>query len=234
MPDPKTPVMTEHGPYIPLSQRLPDFLEQYPPSQGYGIEIEVVDMLAIKPGLRSLYEAAIKAGISFKSAGLPPLPSPMAIIVRAYLTRNGTRLASAQTYQLIEWLKDLEIAETRARQRLVAALGFNGAVLDSDELSSPSSTTPVQHSAPAELDPSVPTPEAVAEKALEHSDPTSPALPVPVAAAGSATDLTPALRSQVTMKIQMLRQAGVDVVEPTNKREALELLRQPVPVKEPS
>jgi hypothetical protein len=233
MPE-KTPVQTEHGLYIPLSQRLPEFLETYPPSQGYGIEIEVVDMLAIKPGLRSLYEAAIKSGISFKSAGLPPLPSPMAIIVRAYLTRNGTRLASAQTYQLIEWLKDLEIAETRARQRLVAALGFNGAVLDNDELSPPSASTPVQHSAPADPGPGVPTPDAVAETPLEHRDPVSPAPPVSAPPSGAPTDLTAALRSQVAMKIQMLRAAGVDVVDPTNKREALELLRQPVPVKEAS
>jgi hypothetical protein len=233
MPE-KTPVQTEHGLYIPLSQRLPEFLEAYPPSQGYGIEIEVVDMLAIKPGLRSLYEAAIKAGITFKSAGLPPLPSPMAIIVRAYLTRNGTRLASAQTYQLIEWLKDLEIAETRARQRLVAALGFNGAVLDYDELTPPSSTTPVQHSAPAEPEPGVPTAEAKAETTLEHVDPVSSAPVATSASSVSPTDLTPALRSQVAMKTQMLRAAGVDVVDPANKREALELLRQPVPVKEAS
>ena len=68
-------VYTEYGAYRPLSDRLPEFLEAYPPSQGYGIEIEVSDLLSIKPGLRSLYEAAIKSGVSIKSAGLPPLPS---------------------------------------------------------------------------------------------------------------------------------------------------------------
>jgi hypothetical protein len=227
-------VYTEYGAYRPLSDRLPEFLEAYPPSQGYGIEIEVSDLLSIKPGLRSLYEAAIKSGVSIKSAGLPPLPSPSAIIVRAFLTRNGTRLTSAQTYQLVEFEKDLECAETRARQRLVAALGFDGSILDRDELVALPATTPVQHSAPAAADPSVPTADAVAEKSTEHSEPASPALPVPVAVSASATDLTPALRSQVAMKIQMLRAAGIDPVEPTTKREALELLRQPVPVKEPS
>ena len=60
-------VFTEYGPYRPLSDRLPAFLETYPPSHGYGIEIEVSDLLAIKPGLRVLYEAAIKAGVSNRS-----------------------------------------------------------------------------------------------------------------------------------------------------------------------
>jgi len=227
-------VLTEHGLYRPLSDRLPEFLEAYPPSQGYGIEIEVCDLLSIKPGLRSLYEAAIKAGVSIKAAGLPPLPSPKAIIVRAHLIRNGTRLTTAHTYQLVEYLKDLECAETRARQRLVAALGFHGAVLDRDELVTLPSTTPVQHSAPANPAPSVPSPDALAEVVLEHSDPVSPAPPAPAASSGATTDLTPALRSQVTLKIQMLRAAGLDPVEPTNRREALELLRQEVPVKEAS
>ena len=36
------------------------------------------------------------------------------------------------------------------------------------------------------------------------------------------------------MKLQLLRAAGLDPVEPTNKREALELLRQPVPAREAS
>ena len=63
-------VFTEYGPYRPLSDRLPAFLETYPPSQGYGIEIEVSDLLAIKPGLRILYEAAIKADKSFVQAYL--------------------------------------------------------------------------------------------------------------------------------------------------------------------
>ena len=225
-------VLTDYGLYRPLSDRLPEFLEAYPPSQGYGIEIEVCDLLSIKPGLRVLYEAAIKSGVSIKAAGLPPLPSPAAIIVRAFLTRNGTRLTSAQTYQLVEFEKDLECAETRARQRLVAALGFDGAVLDRDEMVTTPPTTLVQHSAPADPDPSVPTPEAQAETSIEHSDPVSPASPVVLPSGPS--DLTPALRSQVAMKIQMLRAAGLDPVEPTNKREALELLRQPLPVKEPS
>jgi hypothetical protein len=164
-------VFTEYGPYRPLSDRLPAFLETYPPSQGYGIEIEVSDLLAIKPGLRVLYEAAIKAGVSIKSAGLPPLPSPSAIIVRAFLTKDGTRLTSAQTYQLVEFEKDLECAETRARQRLLAALGFDGAILDRDEQVTQSPDTPVQHSAPAESNARVSPPEVAAESRTEHSEP---------------------------------------------------------------
>lgn len=230
----KRAILTEHGLYRPLSDRLPEFLDAYPPSQGYGIEIEVTDLLGIKPGLLSLYEAAIKSGIPFKTAGLPPLPSTQAIVVRAYLTKNGTRLTSAQTYQFVEFEKDLECAETRARQRLVAALGFNGAVLDYDEMGSPPSDTPVQHSASAEPEPSVPTPETVAEPRVEEPDPVSPSSPEPAAAPGAASDLTPALRSQVALRIQLLRAAGLDPVEPTTKREALDLIRQPVPAKEAS
>lgn len=227
-------VFTEYGPYRPLSDRLPAFLETYPPSQGYGIEIEVSDLLAIKPGLRILYEAAIKAGVSPKSAGLPPLPSPSAIIVRAFLTRNGTRLTSAQTYQLVQFEKDLECAETRARQRLLAALGFDGAILDRDEQVTQSPDTPVQHSAPAASNARVSPPEVAAESRTEHSEPASPAPSAAIAASATPTDLTPALRSQVAMKLQLLRAAGLDPVEPTNKREALELLRQPVPAREAS
>lgn len=226
-------VFTEYGPYRPLSDRLPAFLEAYPPSQGYGIEIEVSDLLAIKPGLRALYEAAIEAGVSIKSAGLPPLPSPSAIIVRAFLTKDGTRLTSAQTYQLVEFEKDLECAETRARQRLLAALGFDGAILDRDEQVTQSPDTPVQHSAPAESNARVSPPEVAAESRTEHSEPVSPA-PSAVAASATPTDLTPALRSQVAMKLQLLRAAGLDPVEPTSKREALELLRLPVPAREAS
>jgi len=226
-------VFTEYGPYRPLSDRLPAFLETYPPSHGYGIEIEVSDLLAIKPGLRVLYEAAIKAGVSIKSAGLPPLPSPSAIIVRAFLTKDGTRLTSAQTYQLVEFEKDLECAETRARQRLLAALGFDGAILDRDEQVTQSPDTPVQHSAPAESNARVSPPEVAAESRTEHSEPVSPA-PSVVANSATPTDLTPALRSQVAMKLQLLRAAGLDPVEPTSKREALELLRLPVPAREAS
>ena len=59
-------VYTEYGAYRPLSDRLPEFLEAYPPSQGYGIEIDVSALLSTKPGLRSLYAAAIKSLLPIK------------------------------------------------------------------------------------------------------------------------------------------------------------------------
>ncbi|HRP04890.1 MAG TPA: hypothetical protein PLV87_08265, partial [Opitutaceae bacterium] len=131
---PSKTVHTEYGAYNPLSERIPTFLEAFSPSEGFGIQVEVKDSLALRPGLHELYRSCITSGRNPREVGLPPFPSVNSVIFVAKLVRDGVVLCTASTHQVIEFEKDYEIAETRARQRLVAALGFNGAMLDDDEV----------------------------------------------------------------------------------------------------
>ena len=121
------------SPYRLLSDRLPDFLGRYGPEQGYAIVIEAQDPLSLRPGLLRLYEAAIAAGHSPESVGLPP-PKDISMVFQAkLLDRNGRMVCNASALKPIREYKEWECAETAARQRLLAALGFGGDVLDADE-----------------------------------------------------------------------------------------------------
>lgn len=121
--------------YRKLSQRMPAFLAKYGPEQGYGTVTEVVDWLSLKPGLLRLYEIAIQAGHQPEAVGLPSLSAVnRAHVCRATLVDASKRvLGSATAAKHILDYKDLEVLETAARQRLLAALGFGGEVLDGDE-----------------------------------------------------------------------------------------------------
>lgn len=216
-------ISTEYGAYRPLSARIPEFLESFPPSEGFGIEIEVQDSLALRPGLQELYRTCIETGRNPREVGLPPFPSPNSIILTAKLVRDGVVLCTASTHQVIEYEKDYEIAETRARQRLVAALGFDGSLLDEDELRStglgrslePSTTHPAEEQSPPE-EPSEDRDEEVAQV-------TVPSKPQ------STSELTPQLQAQVEARITQLRASGQDAEQPTTKAEALRFLRETAP-----
>ena len=121
--------------YRPLSARIQQFLEQYGPGQGYAVTTEMVDTLSLKPGLMRLYEAALQTGRKPEELGLPALGlAGQTGVCRAVLTdAHGRVVATATAAKLIQAYKDLEILETAARQRLLAALGYGGDVLDEDE-----------------------------------------------------------------------------------------------------
>ncbi|MCB1795704.1 MAG: hypothetical protein KDJ70_15030 [Candidatus Competibacteraceae bacterium] len=121
--------------YRPLSSRIRDFLGQYGPEKGYAVTTELVDTLSLKPGLMRLYEAALQAGRKPEELGLPALGlAGETGVCRAVLTdAHGRVVATATAAKRIQAYKDLEILETAARQRLLAALGYGGDVLDEDE-----------------------------------------------------------------------------------------------------
>jgi len=121
--------------YRPLSVRLPEFLAQYGPDKGYALVTEVQDSLSFKSGLLRLYEQAIQAGHKPQELGLPsPALAGQMMTCRATLSDSeGRVVASAHAEKLVQTYKNLEALETAARQRLLAALGFGGEVLDEDE-----------------------------------------------------------------------------------------------------
>lgn len=121
--------------YRTLATRLPDFLASYGPAQGYAVTTEFMDPLTLKPGLQALYSAAMSAGHKPEAVGLPPLTAALTTtICRAVLQNTqGQVLATATAAKAIQAYKDLEILETAARQRLLAALGFGGEAFEDDE-----------------------------------------------------------------------------------------------------
>ena len=121
--------------YRPLSARLPEFLAVYGPERGFSVDTEIHDPLSLKPGLLKLYEIALQAGRKPEEVGLPPLNAADQTLVCWATLRDpaGRVLATATAAKVIQSYKDLEVLETAARQRLLAALGFGGEALDADE-----------------------------------------------------------------------------------------------------
>jgi hypothetical protein len=119
--------------YRRLSARLPEFLEAYPPRDGYRVEVRYLDPVEVKPGLKRLYEAALTAGKTPAEAGLPALAATTVIFRAELIDAEGRMLATASALRPIQSYKDWEKGETAARQRLLAALGFGGEVFDEDE-----------------------------------------------------------------------------------------------------
>lgn len=119
--------------YRRLSARLPEFLEAYPPRDGFRVEVRYLDPVEVKPGLKRLYEAALTAGKTPAEAGLPALAATTVIFRAELIDAEGRMLAAASALRPIQSYKDWEKGETAARQRLLAALGFGGEVFDEDE-----------------------------------------------------------------------------------------------------
>lgn len=122
--------------YIKLSARLPDFLKEFPPSDGYSVIVEANDALSIKTGLLKLYEAAIVSGKSFSEAGLPEYNSHDTVVFTARLTDKDNKVISERkSVKSVTGYKDFEAGETAAVQRLLASLGHGGEIFDHDETS---------------------------------------------------------------------------------------------------
>lgn len=120
--------------YVKLSARLPAFLKEFPPSEGYSVIVEANDALSIKTGLLKLYEVAIANGKSFAEAGLPEYPSHETVVFTARLTdKNNKVLSERKSVKSVTGYKDFETGETAAVQRLLASLGYGGEIFDQDE-----------------------------------------------------------------------------------------------------
>ena len=120
--------------YRKLSARIPEFLKDFPPDKGYSVVVEAVDPITLKPGLLRLYEAAINAGKTFEECGLPAFTGQDSLVYQAKLADiNGVVLCSRSAVMQVSQYKDHETGETAAVQRLLSALGYDGASLDDDE-----------------------------------------------------------------------------------------------------
>ncbi len=120
--------------YLKLSARLPEFLKEFPPKEGYSVIVEANDALSIKTGLLQLYEAAITSGKTFEEAGLPPYNSNDTVVFTAKLLDENNKVVSERkSVKSVTGYKDFETGETAAVQRLLASLGHGGEMFDHDE-----------------------------------------------------------------------------------------------------
>ena len=199
--------------YRPLSARLPEFLREYGPAQGFSVETEIMDAISLKPGLLRLYEIVLQAGRKPEEAGLPALVlAGQTQVCRATLRdENGRVWATATAAKLIQVYKDLEVLETAARQRLLAALGFGGEGLDADEnldqrdqglTPAPQALGGEPTPVPAESTAARITPSGMPPAARE-----TPIPPPPVAAVDTDATL-------VALRRQLVHQATIRGVEP--------------------
>lgn len=125
--------------YALFSGRLPEFMEAYPATDGWKVERDVVSAASLAPELVALHAAAVGAGKRPVDLGLPPIPRGHVFRCRL-LNGNGEVVRTASTLAHIRdmdvpgaGMRDWERAETNAFQRLIAALGFGGDLLDKDE-----------------------------------------------------------------------------------------------------
>ena len=145
---------------------LPEFLNRYRPAEGLSVHTEIRDALSLKPGLMKLYEIALHGGHPPESMGLPALRDPEFFLVGHATLRDPQGRILATATAVAPAGQTLEDLETAARQRLLAALGFGGEIVEADEACDQSD----QDIAPPEIQ-------------------ASPVLATPV---GSGTDTAPA------------------------------------------
>lgn len=227
-------VLTEFGLYRKVSARLPEFLKAYPPQEGFGIEIDVRDPLSFRPGLQALYLECIRSNRSNRSLPASDDPSWKAIVFTAYLTKDGQRLHSASTLQYIQFDKDYESAETRARGRLLSALGFGPEALDYDEKNS--STTQRSDISPAESNDDSDGDSAFAESDEEEVvvAPIEPSTPTTATddSPSAPSDIKAQLQGQIDVRCSQLDATGTSYTRPVTQQDALAFLREtkPTPV----
>ncbi len=233
--------------YRPLSARLPEFLAVYGPVQGYAVETAFHDSLSLKPGLSKLYEAILQAEHKPEEYGLPPLNSTgNTLICRALLRDRADRVvATATAAKVIQSYKDLEVLETAARQRLLAALGFGGEVLDTDETQDQADQDLVPCSAPAKVIPWVnavsaapveaPASNQDAKLAAPHQDAGVSALNQDAEPVGTSTPPVSdqeskredaALAALIRQIHQQVRLRGIEPPEIQNREQARRVLQQ--------
>lgn len=221
-------VDTEWGPWRPISERIPEFLQRFPPDEGWGVEIEMVDPLSRRPGLLELYKECIRAGRTARSLPDPNDPAWKNVVFIAKLTKDGQPLITASTVQFIEFEHDYEKAETRARDRLMAACGFGGNVLDFDNEGAPASPgrpiSPTMPSTTAEMDDGFADDESDPDptRDLSNEAPSSVVVPKP----DSKSDIPAHIQAQVDAHAATLSEKGEEFEMPTSKTEALKFLRR--------
>jgi len=99
--------------YRPLSERLPAFLKAYPKAEGWQVRMSEREGLVVKP----------------------ELPTNMFLFVAELVSPDGKVVETAAAWRPVVEYKDYEKGQTQARQRLLAACGFGGDMLDADEVS---------------------------------------------------------------------------------------------------
>lgn len=120
-------------PYETVSERLPSFLEAYPPSDGWRIVKDHTFASAEKAEIARLWEKALEAGRDPKELGLPPVAGQVVIFGASLWSPDERLLANATSLKSVVSAKDWEAGETAAFQRLMATLGFGGSTMDADE-----------------------------------------------------------------------------------------------------
>lgn len=119
--------------YETVSERLPAFLETYPPSDGWRIVKDHTFASAEKTEIARLWEKALEAGKNPKELGLPPVAGQVVIFGASLWSPDERLLANATSLKSVVSAKDWEAGETAAFQRLMATLGFGGDTMDEDE-----------------------------------------------------------------------------------------------------
>jgi hypothetical protein len=121
--------------YLRYAERVPHFLKEYPPKEGYRVLTEMQDLLSLQPGRLSLLREAIAAGKKLSDLGLPGLEDDIntMVCVVKLLNAQAQIVRTASALCVLKNQKDFEILETAANQRLLAALGFDGSVFNADE-----------------------------------------------------------------------------------------------------
>lgn len=125
--------------YMRFSARLPAFLEAFPVEAGWRVEREWRHATEFAPALLRLYEKALENRINPKDAGLPALPNGTVYVARL-VNAEGREVASGSALFEVQdpaktagLLREHEAGETAAFQRLLAARGMGGDVLNEDE-----------------------------------------------------------------------------------------------------
>lgn len=133
------PVFNDDGSvrdYKLFSARLPEFFEKYPLEQGYRVEVIREEYINEQKTLLKLIENCIDKGVSPADYGLPTFNHEdfrMIVFTASLISPEGGVIECATAIGSADHSKSWEKAETSARQRLLAALGFSGNVFDEDE-----------------------------------------------------------------------------------------------------
>jgi hypothetical protein len=206
--------------YIPLEARVPKFLAEYPPKQGYRVTMETFDLLSVRKGLLSVLKEAIAAGRKISDLGLMGLEETMTTLVctARLFDPDGRELRTASANACLLAEKDFEKLESAAFNRLISALGFDGnityeevealrvaALIQSgSQASAPSPTSNISES-PSERR------ERTPLVALPEDEPGPHGGPSPE---GSTEGVTRAQRSQVARLAQRLGESAPELNSP--------------------
>jgi hypothetical protein len=150
------------SPYVPLEDRLPRFLQAFPPQAGYAVVIDHEDCLGVTAARSAAFnefvskcgpalfgnranegdpqgdatgEADDKETSDIRRALMQKLMAPAAAVFTAKLinTNQDRIIAKRSALKTMESYEDWEKGETKALQRLMAAVGFGSADFLADE-----------------------------------------------------------------------------------------------------